>query len=177
LGVVAAFALVTALTAHAGIDRSAQLKADPRSRTESLSKSPTRWDFLLPTLDGARFVRLAKLKDRVLVNFWGSDCPPCVAEMPLLEAFALTHPDWTVLLIATEEHRRAQTFLWAHNISLTSLRSGGNVSGLMRAAGNRVGALPFSVAAHASRICSRRLGQLTQSSLQTIELDCSEPYQ
>lgn len=35
--------------------------------------------------DGRAFVRLADLPKRVtVVNFWRSDCPPCVREMPLL---------------------------------------------------------------------------------------------
>ena len=35
--------------------------------------------------DGRAFVRLAELPKQVtVVNFWRSDCPPCVREMPLL---------------------------------------------------------------------------------------------
>lgn len=53
--------------------------------------APEVMAFELPRLDASRFVTLAEFRDRpVLLNFWRSDCPPCVHEMPLLEAQRVT---------------------------------------------------------------------------------------
>ena len=39
-----------------------------------------------------------------LVNFWATWCPPCLAELPHLEAFAKRHPDIEVVLVNVD-HR------------------------------------------------------------------------
>ena len=61
--------------------------------------------FELPLLDGTKFVRLADFSGRpVLLNFWGSDCPPCVKELPLLVASAKRYP---ALAVPGHRGRRA----------------------------------------------------------------------
>jgi outer membrane receptor for ferrienterochelin and colicins len=111
----------------------------------------TGWDFTLPTLHGSRFVRLRDAAGPVLVNFWGTDCPPCVAEMPLLLDFARAHPQWTVLLVGTDPPAAAREFAalklpapLPDNVHL--LRGAAQARALLNEAGNRQGALPYSVA-------------------------------
>ncbi|MEX1029077.1 MAG: redoxin domain-containing protein [Paenibacillaceae bacterium] len=42
-------------------------------------------DFTLTTLDGLK-LKLSDTKGKgVILNFWGTYCPPCVTEMPLIE--------------------------------------------------------------------------------------------
>ncbi len=49
-------------------------------------------DFRLTTLDG-QTVTLSSFKGKpVLINFWRTTCPPCVAEMPHLQA---TFDEWS----------------------------------------------------------------------------------
>ena len=131
-----------------------------------------RWDFSLPTLDGSRFVVASALAGPVLVNFWGRDCGPCIAELPRLQAFAQTHPHWTVLLVSIDRTEQAREFVQRHNLTLPVLRPGLNVAALMRSAGNRSGGLPFSVTLRNGHLCSSRSGEFTVSDLTEIALGC-----
>src|SRR4249919_2816109 len=130
------------------------------------------WDFNLPSLDGSRFVRASSVQGPLLVNFWGSECPPCVEELPRLQAFALDRPAWTVWLVSTDPAPTARAFVDRHAVRLPVLRAGQNVSGLMRAAGNRDGGLPFTVALRQGRICAVREGALAPADLASIEAAC-----
>ncbi|MDR2873130.1 MAG: TlpA family protein disulfide reductase [Xanthomonadaceae bacterium] len=131
----------------------------------ALANEPPSWGFVLPTLEGERFVRSADLPGPVLVNFWSKDCPPCVRELPRLETFARDNPQWTVILIATDTPQQAKVFLTRQGIALTTLRGGADVTGSMRGAGNRSGGLPFSVVLDDGKICETRLGELDETVL------------
>ena len=127
------------------------------------------WDFNLPALDGSHFVRASSVPGPLLVNFWGSECLPCVEELPRLQAFAVDRPAWTVWLVATDPAPTARAFVDRHAVRLPVLRAGQNVSGLMRAAGNRDGGLPFTVALRQGRICAVREGALAPADLASNE--------
>jgi len=131
------------------------------------------WDFNLPALDGSRFVRASSVPGPLLVNFWGTECPPCIEELPRLQAFAADRPAWTVWLVATDPAPTARAFVERHAVRLPVLRAGQNVSGLMRAAGNRDGGLPFTVALRQGRICAVREGALAPADLVSIEAACT----
>ena len=136
------------------------------------------WSFTLPTLDGGRFVQVSALRGPVLVNFWGKDCGPCIAELPRLEAFAKSNPSWTVLLVGTDATADAREFVQRHGVGLTVLRPGAKVTALMRNAGNRSGGLPFTVALRVdtreSRICDGQLGELAPPDLARIAAACAD---
>ena len=130
-------------------------------------------DFKLPTLDGKRFIELRQAAKPVLVNFWGVDCPPCVAELPMLDQFAAQRPDWSVLLVNTDSAAMAQRFLEQHPVQSTVLRPGMNVTGLMRKAGNTMGALPFTVVLDSRQaICFRKTGALSPEDIARIPALC-----
>jgi outer membrane receptor for ferrienterochelin and colicins len=136
-GLLAAFGAVLALAAHA--------REAPGSAAAAL-----RWDFTLATLDGSRFVRLSDVRGPVLVNFWGVDCPPCVAELPLLLAFARDNPAWTLLLVGTDPPAAARAF--AAKLpqplpgNVVMLRGATHARALLREAGSPHGGLPHTVA-------------------------------
>lgn len=133
---------------------------------------PDMWQFTLPTLDDSRFVKSATLPGPLLVNFWGSDCPACVAELPRLALFAQAHPNWTMLLVSTDPPAQAREFATRNHLRLPILRSGSNVLGLMRRAGNTIGVLPFTVLVVDQRVCGRQLGALTDQDLRDLTSHC-----
>ena len=135
---------------------------------------PVAWRFTLATLEADRFVHSSDFAGPVLVNFWSRDCPPCIAELPRLQAFANTNKNWTVLLIATDSARDAKSFLDDRGVTLTSLRAGTDSRALMRAAGNPSGALPYSRAQMANSACFAKLGELSESDFDKIPDSCGQ---
>src|SRR5690554_5123137 len=65
------------------------------------SKAP---EFSLPTLDDQQF-QLSDHKGKVVVlNFWGTYCPPCVREMPLIQNYYDKYKDKNVEIVAINEN-------------------------------------------------------------------------
>ena len=111
-----------------------------------------------------------------VINFWGADCPPCVRELPLLEGFARQQPGWTAWLVATDAPATARDFLDKHPVALPVLRAGADVAGLMRAAGNHTGGLPYTVALDAQGVlCFRHAGEIDAAALARMVAACAAP--
>jgi thiol-disulfide isomerase/thioredoxin len=158
---------------------------NPTAVVSTTAQSPLAaikgWDFTLPTLDGDRFVRLRDTTGPVLVNFWGVDCPPCVAELPLLLAFARAQPGWTVLLVGTDPPAAARAFAarlpqpLPPNVLL--LRGAAQARALLREAGSRHGGLPHSVALPpgSAGACALHAGMLTDAWLRNTVAACDAP--
>lgn len=69
------------------------------------SPTGTAPDFQLDDVAGGE-VHLADLRGSVVVlNFWGSWCPPCRSEIPELSAWAEAHPETKLLGIAVRSGR------------------------------------------------------------------------
>lgn len=116
----------------------------------------------LPKLDGTAFVRLDDYAGRpVLLNFWGSECPPCIAELPTLFAQAQRHPGLQFLGIAVDQRAAATRFLARFQPTYPQLVASTQPEVLMRRFGNKGGALPFTVVVDARHeVCASRLGEV-----------------
>ena len=89
--------------------------------------------FRLPALAGGE-VDLASRRGRVVVlNFWATWCPPCVAEMPSLQRLhrALSPEGLSVIAVSTDEDEAELTrFVREHALTMPVLRDpGGRVAG------------------------------------------------
>jgi thiol-disulfide isomerase/thioredoxin len=132
--------------------------------------------FDLPKLDGSALVRLSAVPTGVVVlNFWRSDCPPCIQEMPLLNQQAQRQPGVNFIGIATEEASKAKRFLVRYPSGYLQLRAPSDAQGLMRRFGNKTGALPFTVVLNAQRQgCQATTGLLDERWLAQALLVCSD---
>ncbi|GGW44850.1 TlpA family protein disulfide reductase [Arenibacter certesii] len=76
-----------------------------------------KWE--LVNLDGKPFL-FESLKEKViLVNFWATWCPPCVAEMPSLQKLYNDYGDKVAFVFVTNDHReKVDAFLDKRNHQL-----------------------------------------------------------
>ncbi len=109
--------------------------------------------------------KLAKLKGKPLVvNFWATWCPPCVEEMPLLDAFYRENASkgWQMVGLAADNAKVANQFLSKNPVSFPTPLAGLAGIELSRTLGNLSGALPFTVVINSQgAIALRQMGKLS----------------
>lgn len=121
-----------------------------------------------PDTDG-RLQPLAQWRGRPLVvNFWATWCPPCVEEMPDLQAVRNAYLDRGIEIIGIgiDSAGKIAEFRSRHRLTLPLLVAGAGGSELNRALGNSGGALPYTVLIGADgHVRERHLGQVKPQQL------------
>ena len=113
---------------------------------------------------------LADFKSRrLLLNFWATWCPPCVKEMPMLDAFAQARQSqgWQVIGLALDRLAPVQSFLKRLPVSFPVGIAGVEGLELSQALGNAKGQLPFSaVWDFDALLIASKLGAITPDDLE-----------
>lgn len=104
LGLIAAGAILISESRDSGV------RADDPARQPS--RTLRDWqaqDFELMTLDGGT-ARLSDFSGRpVFLNFWRTDCPPCVRELPAFQAFMQAQGDDGAVVLAVNQGERGES--------------------------------------------------------------------
>lgn len=128
------------------------------------------WNAEFPRPGGQR-LRLSDYRDSgVVVNFWATWCPPCVEEMPLLDAFYRENSSkgWQVIGLAIDQPSQVRRFLDQFPVTYPIGLAGLGGSELGRQLGNTEGGLPFTVVVDAQgRVKQRKLGRLSAEEIKS----------
>ncbi len=138
-----------------------------RQRQEDGNTHAAFWQARFDRPEGGELV-MASLRGRPLVlNFWGSWCPPCVNEMPELDRLQRQWSEGRVVGLAVDNPGAVREFLAKRPVSYPIGLAGFDGASLSRQLGNTQGSLPFTVLFdRQGRIVQRKLGAASLDELQ-----------
>ena len=117
-----------------------------------------------------KVLAVASLRGQPLVlNFWGTWCPPCVKEMPELDQFArgFAQRGGRVLGLAVDNPTAVRQYLARSPVGYTIGLAGFDGSDLSRQLGNTAGGMPFTaVFNRQGAIVQRKLGTTSAEELE-----------
>jgi thiol-disulfide isomerase/thioredoxin len=104
----------------------------------------------------------------LLVNFWATWCPPCIEELPLIDAFyaANQSKSFQVVGLAVDQPSMVRRYLGQKPLRFPVALAGFTGTALGQSLGNAQGVLPYSVLFAANgRLLKQKAGKLDQSDL------------
>ena len=112
---------------------------------------------------------MASFRGRKLVmNFWATWCPPCIEELPMLNAFHLAQQakGWTVLGLAVDQLEPVQRFLKRQPLAFPVAVLGAQGLAVTQSFGNASVSLPYTAVVGADgQWVQRKLGKVNDNDL------------
>jgi thiol-disulfide isomerase/thioredoxin len=148
----------------------AWLKYEPQKLTSGQTDAlqDIFWAMSFDTPDGQPQAMSSFRGKPLLLNFWATWCPPCVEELPLLDAFyqAQKAKSWQVLGLAVDQPSAVRKWLQAKPLGFAVGMAGLNGTDLSKSLGNLAGSLPFTVVFGASgALLHRKTGKVSEEDL------------
>lgn len=106
----------------------------------------------------------------LLLNFWATWCPPCIEEMPMIDAFFREHGGngWQVVGLAIDQPSAVRKFLQRTPVTYPTGLAGLQGTELVKNLGNTGGGLPFTLVLNGGgSVAARKMGKLEPSDLDT----------
>lgn len=115
-------------------------------------------------------INLESYQGKALVlNFWATWCPPCVKEMPELEALSQAHPEVQFVGLAIDTQRNVKRFLEKVPVNYAIYVTGHRGVQIMKTLGNTAGGIPFTLVLSADgSVAQQVLGQIDSAQLDQI---------
>ena len=140
----------------------------PPPGTPMLAVGDSASDFQLPDLQGQPQAFTQWHGKPILLNFWATWCPPCIEEMPMLDAaHRADGSGLTVIGVALDEGGEVQKFLAKNPVRYPILLAGeGAEVDLSTTYGNAKSVLPYSVLiGRDGQILAQKFGLLRERDL------------
>jgi thiol-disulfide isomerase/thioredoxin len=129
---------------------------------------PGFWDLQWESPSGEVLLANSFRARPLLINFWATWCPPCVEELPLINAFYRENKvnGWQVLALAVDRLAPVKSFLVKNPLDFPVGIAALSGADLGRSLGNLTGGLPFSVVVGGDgAVRQRKLGRLNADEL------------
>jgi thiol-disulfide isomerase/thioredoxin len=126
------------------------------------------WNQQFEKPDGGTLSLAAMRGKPLLVNFWATWCPPCVEELPLIDAFyqANKSKSLQVIGLAVDQPSMVKRFLTQKPLSFPVGLAGFSGTELGISLGNEASVLPFSLLFDSKgSLLAKKVGKLDQKDL------------
>jgi thiol-disulfide isomerase/thioredoxin len=154
--------------AFAGIGAGLAWRTSQRESQTLTEAEQNFWRQQFIQTDGQTLVASALKGKPLVLNFWATWCPPCIDELPLLNAFFNENKTngWQVLGLAVDQPAPVKRFLAQSPLDFSVALAGFPGLEVSRSLGNLSGSLPFTVVFNPDgRVVHRKMGRLMPDDL------------